>query len=186
MAPATTKCHSVRHRSTSATSTSDALLIVKTTRRHICHLDCNQCERCRLGRENLCVSAELMGRDVDGTLREFLPIVQTHAFKLPDRMSFEEGALLQPLSTVVHGQVRTEIKPSESVAVLGLGASGLMHVQISKLAGAYPIIAVGRSGWKMDLAEQMGADFLVNAAQSDPVAEGRRLTGSHLRPLGRL
>lgn len=143
------------------------------------NLDCNNCERCLLGRENLCVNAQLMGRDVDGTLREFLTIPQTHAFKLPTPLSFEEGTLLQPLSTVVHAQIRTCIKPTESVAVVGLGASGLMHVQVSKLSGAYPVIAVGRSRWKLDLAEQMGADILVDAGQEDPVAQVRRLTGGH-------
>ncbi|MFQ6028477.1 MAG: zinc-binding dehydrogenase [Dehalococcoidia bacterium] len=141
------------------------------------NLDCNNCERCLLGRENLCVDAKLLGRDVDGTLREFLTIDQIRAFKLPAWLSFEEGTLLQPLSTVVHAQVRTEIKATESVVVLGLGAAGLMHVQVSKLAGAYPVIAVGRSRWKLELAEQMGADLLVDAGQEDPVAQVRRLTG---------
>ena len=60
--------------------------------------------------------------------------------------------------------------------VLGLGASGLMQVALSKMAGAYPVIAVGRSQWKLDLAREMEADVVVNAGQEDPVAEVVRLT----------
>jgi L-iditol 2-dehydrogenase len=141
------------------------------------NLNCGSCELCILGKENLCIGVKLMGRDTDGTLREYLTIPHTHAFKLPSHVSFAEGALLQPLSTVVHGQRLAAIKATESVVVLGLGASGLMHTRLSKLAGAYPVIAVGRSQWKLDLAQQMGADMVVRAVQQDPVAEVRRLTG---------
>ncbi|MFQ6028475.1 MAG: zinc-binding dehydrogenase [Dehalococcoidia bacterium] len=142
-------------------------------------LGCNSCDWCILGQDNLCPHAGLMGRDSDGVLREFLTIPQAYVFALPPHLSFAEGALVQPLSTVVHAQVRTNIKSTESVVVLGLGATGLMHVQVSKLAGAYPIIAVGRSQWKLELAEQMGADLLVYAGQEEPVAQVLRLTGGH-------
>ncbi len=141
------------------------------------NLSCNSCELCILGKENLCLHGGLMGRETDGSLREHLTVPQTLAFKLPSHASFAEGALIQPLSTVVHSQRQADIKPTESVVVLGQGASGLMHTGLSKLAGAYPVIAVGRSRWKLDLALQMGADFVVSAAEEDPVAQVVRLTG---------
>lgn len=140
-------------------------------------LDCGNCELCLVGKENLCVGATLMGRESDGTLRECLTIPQTHAFKLPSHASFEAGALIQPLSTVVHAQRLTSIKATESVVVLGMGASGLLHIQLAKLAGAYPVIAVGRSPWKLELALQMGADLVVKAMAHHSVAEVIRLTG---------
>ena len=140
------------------------------------NLNCNSCERCLLGKENLCANIELMGRETDGVLRQFLTIPHTNAFKLPSHITFAEGALLQPLSTVVHAQRLAAIRPSESVVVVGQGASGLMHTQLSKLAGAYPVIAIGRSQWKLDLAEQMEADIVVSAAQQDPVAQVLELT----------
>ena len=141
------------------------------------NLNCNSCERCIVGKENLCVNIQLMGRETDGVLRQYLTIPQTHAFKIPSHVSFAEGALMQPLSTVVHAQRLADIKPTESVAVLGQGASGLMHTRLSNLAGAYPVIAVGRSRWKLDLAEQMAADHVVSAAEEDPVPHVRRLAG---------
>ena len=137
---------------------------------------CNNCELCILGKENLCPHGTFMGRETDGSLREHLTVSQTRAFKLPSHVSFAEGALIQPLSTVVHSQRLADIKPTESVVVLGLGASGLMQTRLSKLAGAYPVIAVGRSRWKLDLALQMEADIAVSAAQQDPIAEVLRHT----------
>jgi len=141
------------------------------------NLSCNNCELCILGKENLCPDSRLMGRETDGSLREYLTVPQALAFKLPSHVSFAEGALIQPLSTVVHGQRQAAIRPTESVVMLGQGASGLMHTRMSKLSGAYPVIAVGRSRWKLDLAQEMGADLVVSAADTDPVAQVIRLTG---------
>ncbi len=95
----------------------------------------------------------------------------------PGHVSFAEGALIQPLRTVVHGQSKVRIGSSDSVVVLGQGASGLMHTRLSKVAGAYLGIAVGRSPWKLELARRMGADFVVSADENDPVPEVMRLAG---------
>ena len=141
------------------------------------NFNCDTCELCVLGKEHLCAGGGLMGREYDGSLRDYLTVSQARAFKLPAHCSFGEGALIQPLSTVVHSQRQSAIRPMESVVVLGLGASGLMHVRLSSLAGAYPVIAVGRSQWKLELARIMEADVVVGAAQQDPVAEVLRLTG---------
>ena len=141
------------------------------------NLNCNSCERCIVRKDNLCVNVQLMGRETDGVLRQYLTIPQTNAFKMPSDVSFAEGALIQPLSTVVHAQGLADIQPTESVAVLGQGAAGLMHTRLSNLAGAYPVIAIGRSRWKLDLAEKMAADHVVSVAQNDPVPEVRRLAG---------
>lgn len=140
------------------------------------NFSCGVCELCVLGKEQLCASGGLMGREADGSLRDYLTVSQTRAFKLPGHLSFAEGAVIQPLSTVVHSQRQVAIKPMESAVVLGLGASGLMQVALSKMAGAYPVIAVGRSQWKLDLAREMEADVVVNAGRQDPVAEVVRLT----------
>ena len=154
----------------SAFQTGDAVVINP-------NLYCNHCERCITGKENICGQTLLMGRETDGVLRQFLSVPQTHLFKLPSHISFAEGALLQPLSTVVHAQRLAAIRPSDSVAVLGQGASGLLHTRLSKLSGAFPVIGIGRSQWKLDLAKRMEADYVVSAATEDPVARVRELTG---------
>ncbi|MCH7706220.1 MAG: alcohol dehydrogenase catalytic domain-containing protein [Chloroflexi bacterium] len=141
------------------------------------NVSCGNCELCILGKENLCPNGRFMGRETDGSLRDYLVVLQTLALKLPAHVSFAEGALIQPLSTVVHSQRQADITPTESVVVLGQGASGLLHTRLAKLAGAYPVIAVGRSQWKLELAQEMGADSVVNAVEEDPVARVISLTG---------
>ncbi len=141
------------------------------------NLNCGSCERCILGKENLCQGIQLLGREVDGTMSQFLTMPQTHSFRIPDNMQFGYGALIQPLSTAVHAQSLVDIRPSESAVVLGLGGTGLMHLRLSKLAGAYPVIAVGRSQWKLDLAEQFGADIIISARDKDPIEEVRQAAG---------
>lgn len=141
------------------------------------NLNCGSCERCILGKENLCQSVQLLGREVDGTMSQLLTMPATHSFKIPDDMPFDLGALIQPLSTAVHAQSLLGIRPSESAAVLGLGGTGLMHVRLSKLAGAYPVIAVSRSQWKLDLADKFGADIVISARDKDPVEEVRQAAG---------
>ncbi|MFQ5861233.1 MAG: zinc-binding dehydrogenase [Dehalococcoidia bacterium] len=138
---------------------------------------CGTCERCRANRPNLCQYGGLLGRDADGALREYVPVPQDLVFKLPPGISFEEGALAQPLSTVVHGQQWVPISPHDTVVVLGQGAIGLLHTRLAVLSGAAATIAVERSPWKLELARQMGADSVVNAAQGDAVAQVNALTG---------
>jgi len=127
------------------------------------NLNCWSCERCILGKENLCQSIQLLGREVDGTMSQFLIMPDTHSFRIPNDMPFGLGALIQPLSTAVHAQLLVDIQPSESAVVLGLGGTGLIHVRLSKLAGAYPVIAVGRSPWKLKLVDKFGADIIISA-----------------------
>lgn len=143
------------------------------------NLTCSSCELCITGKDNICQSVQLLGREIDGTMSQLVTMPQTHVFHVPDDMSFGLGALIQPLSTTVHAQSLVDIRPSESAVVLGLGATGLMHVQLAKLAGAYPVIAVGRSPWKLELAEKFGADIIISARNKDPVDEVRQAAGGN-------
>ncbi|MFQ5878960.1 MAG: zinc-binding dehydrogenase [Dehalococcoidia bacterium] len=140
-------------------------------------LSCGSCELCIMGRENLCPQGGLLGRESDGSLREYLTIPSRQAFKLPPNIPFEEAALIQPLSTAVHAQRQALITVTDSVVVVGQGAAGLMHTRLAKLSGAFPVIAVGRSQWKLELAQQMGADVTVSGAGGDAVSEVLQLTG---------
>ncbi|MBI2166140.1 MAG: alcohol dehydrogenase catalytic domain-containing protein [Chloroflexi bacterium] len=140
------------------------------------NVSCNRCSLCIAGRENLCPYGGFMGREVDGVVREHLAVPQALAFRLPPDLPLCEGALVQPLSTVVHSQRLAQLRPAESVVVLGAGASGLMHVKLAKLAGAFPVIAVGRSRWKLELAEQMGADRALQADREGLVDQVKGLT----------
>jgi 2-desacetyl-2-hydroxyethyl bacteriochlorophyllide A dehydrogenase len=133
-------------------------------------LYCGKCQLCLTGKRNLCPHGGLLGRDVaKGTYAEYISVPEHLVFKFPETISYKEAALIELLVTVYHGQKRIRIAPGDSVALLGQGASGLLHTRLAKLSGAYPVIATSRSEWKLELARKYGADIIVNARKEDPV-----------------
>jgi L-iditol 2-dehydrogenase len=137
---------------------------------------CGACDSCARGRENLCREAGLLGRELDGSLAEYLVLPERYAYPLPPELPLVAATLLETLATVRHAQRQVGVSPGDAVVVLGQGASGLLHTQLAKRSGAGPVIGVSRSGWKLDLALRMGADQVIDAANANPVAEVLRLT----------
>jgi L-iditol 2-dehydrogenase len=134
-------------------------------------LACGVCVQCREGRSNICTAGGLLGRDVDGGLRETLTINGSHVYALPDAIDGAVAPLLQVLATCVHAQRLIQIFPGDSVVVLGLGVTGLLHLQLARLRGARAVIGVTRSAEKLALAERLGADVVIRAdgTESDAV-----------------
>jgi L-iditol 2-dehydrogenase len=118
---------------------------------------CGACMLCREGRGNLCTSGWLLGRDRDGGLQETLLVPSSNLHPVSDSVSDTVAPSIQVLSTCVHGQAMAEVGPGISVAVIGLGVTGLMHVQLANAAGAAPIVGISRSATKLALGESMGA-----------------------------
>ncbi len=119
-------------------------------------LFCGHCVACRAGRGNLCANWGATGDTVDGAFAELVAVPAKQAYALPDSMSFEEGALVEPLSCAVHGMRRLAVEVGESVLVLGAGTMGLLLVQLLEKAGAQ-VTAIDRVTRKLDLARRAGA-----------------------------
>jgi L-iditol 2-dehydrogenase len=135
-------------------------------------LACGACVQCREGRTNICTRGGLMGRDVDGGLQEMLVASSSHLHALPDAVDDKAASLLQVLATCVHAQRLVSIFPGDRVVILGLGVTGLLHLQLAKLRGAGAVVGVTRSAEKLELAGRLGADVLVPAdgRETDAVA----------------
>jgi L-iditol 2-dehydrogenase len=97
---------------------------------------------------------------------------------LPDSIDSEIAPLIQPVTTCVHGHQRLRIFPGQSIAVIGLGVTGQVHVQLAKAWGAYPVIGVTRSAYKRKLAEQLGADITVSSGP-DAIRQVKEATDEH-------
>ncbi|HEX2175230.1 MAG TPA: zinc-dependent alcohol dehydrogenase family protein [Nocardioidaceae bacterium] len=119
-------------------------------------LFCGHCAACRAGRGNLCANWGATGDTVDGAFAEQVTVPATNAYPIPDTMSYEQGALVEPLSCAVHGLRRLGVEVGESVLVVGTGTMGLLLVQLLERAGAQ-VVAVDRVDAKAALAESMGA-----------------------------
>jgi 2-desacetyl-2-hydroxyethyl bacteriochlorophyllide A dehydrogenase len=138
---------------------------------------CGECDQCARGAGNLCRNAGLFGREVPGSLSQYVKLPAHYLHVLPPRLPLEAATLIETLATVRHSQTRVGLGAAESVVVLGMGTAGLLHARLAVLTGATPVIAVSRTKWKLDMAERMGAHHLVEAAVQDAVGEVRRLTG---------
>ena len=132
---------------------------------------CGTCYQCLKGQENVCIRAELMGRDRDGAFTELLAVPARNVYPVPDEIGDQTAPLLQVLTTCLHAQRQTQLFPKDSVLVLGLGVSGLLHVQLAKARGAHPVLGVTRSESKRSLASRLGADLVIDP--SDPTLEGQ-------------
>ena len=137
---------------------------------------CGECDLCLHGRENLCRNAGLFGREIEGSLSQFVRLASRYVYPLPAHLPLAEATLIETLATVRHAQHRVSIQAGESVVVLGQGVTGLLHTRLAVLSGADPVIAVSRTPWKLDMAAAMGAHHCVKDSAEQAVGEVRRLT----------
>jgi L-iditol 2-dehydrogenase len=140
-------------------------------------VSCRSCARCAEGRENLCERGWLLGRDRDGGLQDVVSVPSENLHVIPSDVPDHVAPSIQVLSTCLHGQSMIDLPPGVSVAVIGLGVTGLMHVQLAASRRASPIVGLTRSAGKLALAIEMGATHAV--AADDPRADEivREITG---------
>lgn len=118
---------------------------------------CGRCELCRRDLPQLCPHGGLLGRDADGVFADLVAVDEACLHPLPLSLPAGGAALLQVLSTCVHAQSQLTVRPSDSAVVVGLGVSGLLHVQLLRDRGVPVIIGVTRSAAKRELARRFGA-----------------------------
>lgn len=121
-------------------------------------LYCGACFHCRIGQTHLCPNGMLLGRDANGGFAEYVTAPASHVFPLPESIDNQTAPLIQVLTTCLHAQRQINIFPGETVAVLGLGVTGQLHVQLAKARGA-TVIGITRSSEKRELALRLGADL---------------------------
>lgn len=119
---------------------------------------CGRCEYCKSGRYNLCPDVVFMATPPHhGAWAQYVAVRCDFLFKLPESLSFEEGALLEPLSVGIHAIRRAQVKPSDRVLVTGLGPIGLLAMEAAKLFGVTEIYGSDIVGRRRELALEMGA-----------------------------
>ena len=152
---------------------------LKTGERVCLHymVTCGECEYCQRGVEQFCTRGQMIGKYRDGGYAEYIAVPARSVFRLPDEIPFEHGAVMMCSSaTALHALNKARLKPGETAAVFGVGGLGISAVQLAQAHGARQVFAVDIQPTKLDLARQLGA-IPINAAETEPVAEIRRLTG---------
>jgi propanol-preferring alcohol dehydrogenase len=131
---------------------------------------CGHCEYCLTGWETLCTAQQNTGYSVPGSYAEYVLADPNYVGHLPDSLSFQEAApLLCAGLTVYKGLKETEVKPGQWVVISGVGGLGHLAVQYAKAMGMR-VAAVDVAADKLQLARDLGAELVVNAATEDPVA----------------
>lgn len=143
---------------------ADGVDNVKVGDRVVCanSAPCGECFYCRKGEYNLCENLDLL----NGAYAEYIVvperIVKKNTLIVPQSLPLYKAAFCEPLANVVHGAERTDIKPGQSVGIIGIGPIGLMFARVAKLKGAR-VIAAGRNPVKLKLAEEFScADEIVD------------------------
>lgn len=138
---------------------------------------CQDCFYCRRGNENLCDDLLFNNGAYAEYIRIPARIVQRNLYCVPEHVSYQDAALIEPLACVLRGLEETAIRPGDNVAVIGLGPIGLMFVRLAKLYGAR-VLAIGRRRAQLDRAAAMGAHELLLSSDPDTIVrEVRALTG---------
>ena len=128
---------------------------------------CGKCHPCTHGKYNLCENLKVMGFQTTGTASEYFAVDASKVTPLPDEMSYDEGAMIEPLAVTVHAAKRFEKLAGAKAAILGCGPIGILLAQTCKACGAARVMVTDVSDYRLSLAKQVGADFAVNTAQKD-------------------
>ncbi|XP_059169563.1 sorbitol dehydrogenase-like [Physella acuta] len=139
---------------------------------------CVTCRYCRGGRGNLCENMREAGvMQVDGGFATFMTAPADRCYRLPENVSLEEGALIEPLSVAVYGVKRARMVPGDAVVVFGAGPIGLFTMQSAKAYGAGRVLMVDINETRLVLASKLGADVTLKprSPMSDPQALGEEL-----------
>ena len=125
------------------------------------HITCGVCRNCRAGRRHLCINTVGVGVNRPGAFAEYLSVPAFNVFKLPDVISDDMAAILDPLGNATHTALSFDLV-GEDVLITGAGPIGIMAVAIARYAGARHVVITDINDYRLDLARQMGASAALN------------------------
>lgn len=128
---------------------------------------CGKCYSCTHGRYNICDELKVMGFQTTGTASEFFAVDANKVLKLPDDMSYDEGAMVEPLAVAVHALSRGGDLKGKNILVLGAGPIGNLVAQAAKGLGAEAVMVTDLSDYRLRLAKECGIDFCINTKDQD-------------------
>ncbi len=142
---------------------------------------CGHCYLCRTGNIQICPMKRSPGWGIDGAMTKYLKMPERLLHRIPDSMSYDLAALVEPTANVVHDVVeRARIDAGDFVVVLGPGPIGLLAALTARAAGARHVVIVGTPAdeeIRLAKARELGFETVLNAAEVNPVEAVRDLTG---------
>lgn len=139
------------------------------------NMSCGHCFYCRRGQKLMCSEFTQLGIHIDGTYAEYVKAPWEQVHKLPKTLDLLKGAFIEPTSCVIHSAKAMQVDIGSSVAIIGSGL-GALHAAVARHRGAAPVIVMDTNEVKLKIAEQLGADVIINVNEKDPVKEVMKLT----------
>ncbi|MCM3567512.1 2,3-butanediol dehydrogenase [Neobacillus mesonae] len=139
-------------------------------------ITCNECSSCRKGNYNTCEHLQSYGLHHPGGFAEYILVKEKNLVPLPENMSYELAALVEPAAVAMQAVKSSALKIGDKAAVFGGGPIGLLVTQCAKAAGASQIIVVEIEEKRQQLALEMGADYVINPQKEDAVKRIRELS----------
>ncbi|MBI5639909.1 MAG: alcohol dehydrogenase catalytic domain-containing protein [Nitrospirae bacterium] len=150
------------------------------------HAPCLTCRHCRRGDYVQCLTWK-RSRIMPGGIAEYILVPETNlghdTIELPENMSFEEGALIEPAACVVKGLKRAHIKQGDTILVIGLGVMGMMQLSMARTFGAGRIVGADRVKYRIDRAPEFGADDVIDVSSAGLIEGLRDLTAGEMAEL---
>ncbi|MFV0528458.1 MAG: zinc-binding dehydrogenase [Lachnospiraceae bacterium] len=128
---------------------------------------CNTCYPCRHGKYNLCENLKVMGFQTTGVASQYFAVDAAKVTPLPEAMSYDEGAMIEPLAVAVHAVKQAGDVKGLSIVVLGAGPIGNLVAQAAKGMGAARVMVTDISDFRLEKARECGADYCVNTKNED-------------------
>ena len=144
------------------------------------HLVCGECAQCKQEIYNFCEKLRCTGAEADGAHVQYICMPAEMVLPIPDTMTLEDAAMVEPACVAYHGARRADLSGEKTVLVVGAGPIGLFCLQSCKALGAKKVFIADLDASRLALAEDLGADGVINVAQKS-LADGlTRLAGSPL------
>jgi len=144
------------------------------------HVPCNTCYYCLRGHHTTCETLHNTNF-YPGGFAEYIRVpvinVDRGVFLLPDEITYDQAVFIEPLSCVIRAQRLVNLKPGQTVAVIGSGISGLLHIMLAKALGAGRIIATDIDKKRLEMAKKLGAEAVFNAIDDIPIRIRESNTG---------
>ena len=147
------------------------------------NVGCGICDYCVSGNTHLCLQHKALGIQMPGFFAEYVKIPenfvrQGNVVEIPDSLSFEEAALVEPLACVFNAFEKSRMRPGDTVLIIGAGPIGLMHAKMAQTAGAEKIIINDLSRERLELCRQLDSTFITIESETlkedlDSLTEGR-------------
>lgn len=128
---------------------------------------CGECHPCRHGKYNLCEDLKVMGFQAPGTAQEFFAVDASKITPVPEEMSFDQAAMIEPLAVAVHAARRFPELEGAKAVVEGAGPIGILTAQTLKALGADEVLITDVSDGRLELAKSLGIDYAVNTKDKD-------------------